>query len=110
MTALICWRGLLVLVPVLGSEIETRERLVAHLARVVGVGEDLQRLVRIGRRQVQVVVDELPEGIAEVGQALLIDGVEVLRRVRRVRLIVEDVADDAGAGLLGSDGELTPSA
>ena len=66
----------------------------------LGIGEDLQRLVRVGRRQVQVVVDELAEGIAEVGEALRIDGVEVLRRVGRVGLIVEDVADDAGTRVL----------
>ena len=111
MTALTCWRGLLVLVA--GGRVEhgAVERLVPHLARVVGVGEDLQGFVRVGRRQVQVVVDELPEGVAEVGQALAAS--TVLRScagfagfawLLRMSLMTRAL------GFCGSDGELMPLA
>ena len=70
MTALTCWRGLLVLVPVLGSITERSNVWLPISLGSFGIREDLKRLVASGRRQVQVVVDELAEGVAEVGQAL----------------------------------------
>ena len=82
------------------------EGLVPHPTRVVRVGEDLERVVRVGRGEVHVVVDELAPGVAEVGQAALVDGLDVV--AQRVGLVVDEVADDAGAGVVGQGGRADP--
>src|SRR5207248_1415302 len=52
----------------------------------------------LGRREVHVVVEELAPGVAEVGQAVLIDGVDVRGAEQHGRLVADVVADKAGTG------------
>jgi hypothetical protein len=47
------------------------------------------------------VVDELSPDVAEIGQLISVDGAEILAWVNRVILIVNEVADEAGAGIAG---------
>src|SRR4029077_4295896 len=56
----------------------------------------------VGRRQVQVVIEELPENVNEIGQPFLIDRVQILGGVVRVCLIGKGVADVASAGAVGA--------
>ena len=74
MTALTCWRGLLVLVPVVGSNVDRSKVWFPIWLGSLGSARIWSVLAGVGRRQVHVVVDELAPGVAEVGQAVLIDG------------------------------------
>src|SRR5262249_5096914 len=77
------------------------ECLGSHLARVARVRQDIVELARTTRSKVHVVVDELAPDVAEIGQAIRIDGLQVVTGIAWVILVVDDVADDAGAGIEG---------
>ena len=75
-----------------------------------GPARMLKNCARVGRGQVHVVVDELAPGVAEVGQAVLIDGLDVLRRIAGSAWLLRMSLTTRAPGLLGSEGELMPSA
>ena len=81
-----------------------REGLVTHLTGIVGVGENLEQFSRVARSQVHVVVKELSERVAEIGQAVSVQGLEILGRNIRIGLAIEDIADNASAGVIGKRG------
>jgi len=90
--------------PRLGIVIGASERHVTGgVERVAGLGRgDVERLAGVGGRQIQVVIEELPENVNEIGQPFLIDDIQVLRGVVRIGLIGKSVADIASAGSVGS--------
>ena len=58
--------------------------------------------------QIHVVIHELTEGVGERRQRLLVDRVDVLRWIGGIRLAVDDVGNQARAGILGQRRRIVP--